>query len=76
MRNLINTIAMVVALISFHLCLFSGVGMLVNGIFKRGYTIADGDVGFFLKSLGSLVVSYIVSAIIEEIERSEKKGKL
>lgn len=72
MRNLINTIAMVVALISFHLCLFSGVGMLVNGIFKRGYTIADGDVEFFFKSLGALVVSYIVSAIIEEIERNDR----
>lgn len=72
MRSLINTISMVVALISFHLCLFSGVGMLVNGIFKRGYTIADGDVEFFLKSLGALVVSYIVSAIIEEIERNDR----
>lgn len=73
MRNLINTIAIVISLISFHLCLFSGVGMLVNGIFK-GYTIAEGDVMFFFKSLGALVVSYIVSAIIEEIERSEKRG--
>lgn len=72
MRNIINTIAVVVALISFHLCLFSGVGMLVNGIFKRGYTIADGDVEFFLKSLGALVVSYIVSAIIDEIERNDR----
>lgn len=72
MRSLINTIAMVVALISFHLCLFSGVGMLVNGIFKRGYTIADGDVEFFLKSLGALAVSYIVSAILEEIERNDR----
>jgi len=52
------------------------VGMLVNGIFKRGYTIAEGDVMFFFKSLGALVVSYIVSAIIEEIERNEKRGKL
>lgn len=74
MRNFINTIAAVVALISFHLCLFSGVGMLVNGLFKRGYEIADGDVMFFLKSLGALVASYIVSAIIEEIERSEKRS--
>ena len=74
MRNLINTIAIVISLISFHLCLFGGVGMLVNGIFKRGYTIAEGDVMFFFKSLGALVVSYIVSAIIEEIERSEKRG--
>lgn len=72
MRNLINTIAAVVALISFHLCLFNGVGMLVNGIFKRGYTIAEGDVMFFFKSLGALVVSYIVSAIIEEIERNDR----
>lgn len=72
MRGIINTIAMAVALISFHLCLFSGVGMLVNGIFKRGYTIAEGDVMFFFKSLGALVVSYIVSAIIEEIERNDR----
>lgn len=74
MRGIINTVAMVVVLISFHLCLFSGVGMLVNGIFKRGYTIVEGDVMFFFKSLGALVVSYIVSAIVEEIERSEKRG--
>lgn len=72
MRNLINTIAMGVALISFHLCLFSGVGMLVNGIFKRGYTIAEEDMMFFFKSLVALVVSYIVSAIIEEIERNDR----
>lgn len=65
MRNLINTIAAVVALISFHLCLFSGVGMLVNGLFKRGYEITDGDVMFFLKSLGTLILSYIITAIIE-----------
>lgn len=72
MRGIINMIAMVVALISVHLCLFSGVGLLINGLLKPGHVVAEGDVMFFLRALGTLVVSYIITAIIEEIERNDR----
>ena len=74
MRNIINTIAGGVFIISFHLCLFSGAGLIINKFIRSGHPVTDGDVMFFLRALGTLVVSYIITAIIEEIERNEKRG--
>lgn len=74
MRDIIRVITIGVFIISFHLCLFSGAGLIINKFIRSGHPVTDGDVVFFLKSLGALVMSYIVSVIIEEIERSEKRG--